>query len=112
MTAYSPAAVAMSLLSGLAGGQTGAAPGNNTVRISGRVTDQLGAPIPRALVKFKVAALDVTPVVVHTDQGGTFAFRAEPLRKYDLVVEMPGFKTIAKTIEIQSASSTKRIIGS
>lgn len=53
-------------------------------------------------MRFKVAALDVTPVVVHTDQDGTFALRVEPLRRYELTAEMPGFKTITKTIDVEA----------
>jgi hypothetical protein len=90
----------LAFLSGLANGQTGSSPGNSTVRILGRITDQTGAQISNATVKFKVAALDVTPIVVHTVQDGTFAFRTEPLRKYELAVEMAGFKTTIKTIDV------------
>jgi carboxypeptidase family protein/molybdopterin-dependent oxidoreductase-like protein protein len=64
--------------------------------------DETGARISNAIVKLKVAALDVTPVVVHTGQDGSFAFRAEPLRKYDLTIEMAGFQTTAKTIEVET----------
>lgn len=103
MTVCPPIALTISvLLSGLASGQTDIGPGIRTVHISGRVTDQSGARISNPNVKFKVATLDVTPVVVHADQDGTFAFRAEPLRRYELIAEMVGFSTTTKTIDVET----------
>jgi len=87
-------------LSGFAIAQTNISSAITSVRISGRILDQTGTLIPNALVKSKVAAFDVTPAVVHADQNGTFAVRVEPRRKYELTVEMAGFKTILKTVDI------------
>jgi hypothetical protein len=87
-------------LSGFAIAQTDMSPAITTVGVSGRIVDPTGTLVPNALVKSKAAAFDVTPAVVHSDQNGTFALRVEPRRKYELTVEMAGFKTIVKTIDI------------
>src|ERR1017187_9115559 len=94
--------------------------GRTDVRISGRIMDQTGAPIPDAAVRLKLAATtgsqrlageavcptsltSATPgttVLALASRDGTFSFPAESRQAYELNVESPGFATIVKTIHV------------
>lgn len=101
--------------------------GQTDVRISGRITDQTGAPIPGAAVRLKLAATagsqrlaseavcptsltSATPgttVLALASRNGTFSFPVEPRQTYELNVESPGFATIGKTIRVGAEKEFK-----
>jgi hypothetical protein len=96
----------------------GFASGQNNVRISGRVMDQPGAPIPGAAVRLRLAAhgaasqpscpTTATTVVVFAGQDGTFSFPAESPQTYELKVDPPpGFRPLVKTIEVGTGPEFK-----
>jgi hypothetical protein len=101
--------------------------GRTDVRISGRIMDQTGAPIPDAAVRLKLAATtgsqrlageavcptsltSATPgttVLALASRDGTFSFPAESRQAYELNVESPGFATIVKTIHVGAEKEFK-----
>ena len=117
------------LLSGFASAQADSHPAIGAVRISGRIMDQTGAPVPNAAVRLKLAAHSAAPqpgsagetacpttltsatpgivVLAFTGQDGTFSFPAESRQMYELSIESAGFGTIVKTIHVGTAQEFK-----
>lgn len=108
MTIWHCAAVGsvLVLVSGFASGQTDGRPVINAVRISGRTMDQTGAPIANATVSLK-AVFGETTAVTHTHDDGTFAFPNAQPKKYELSVEMAGFKRTVRMIDAASDQEFK-----
>lgn len=91
------AAAVVLLAAGFASGQTSSGPGTGAVRISGRIVDPMGSPVPDAKVSLRFTYAGPASAVVHAGKDGVFAFRGEPL-KCEITVEVPGFKTAVKTM--------------
>jgi len=66
-----------------------------TGSISGQVTDQVGAAIPKAAVTALHAGTGATRKVT-ADGEGLFVFTALPIGEYQLMAEHPGFKTAVR----------------
>ena len=86
---------------------SGAAVGQNPMQISGRLVDPTGAVIPRAAVRLRGAAPDETRFLVYTTQSGDFSIPAEPMKKYELIVEADGFATVTKAIQTGPGGEVK-----
>jgi len=91
------AAAVVLLLSGFANAQRSSGPGTGAARVSGRIVDPSGTPVPNAQVSLRFAPPGQTNAVARTGEDGTFTFRGEPL-KCEVTVESPGFKTAVKTV--------------
>jgi hypothetical protein len=61
----------------------------------GKVTDATGAVLPGARVTVTNAATNVTAWSGVTDAGGSYTAPAVPVGRYDVTVELQGFKTVA-----------------
>jgi hypothetical protein len=72
--------------------------------ITGTVIDQSGAVVPGATITVTNTAL-TTPFVAVSNAKGIFAFPSLPVGKYDLMVELSGFKTVErKAVEVDADS--------
>ena len=87
------------LVSGFAAGQTNTAT-LNAVRVSGRIVDASGAPIPNATVTLGSGPGE-TMMVVHTDSFGKFTLSVSLVSEYKLGVDAQGFVKQAKTINVE-----------
>jgi hypothetical protein len=74
----------------------------NSAAISGTVTDQTGAVIPKATVEIHnpISGYDRT---VTTDNGGNFSFANIPFNPYHLTVTLAGFNTYSQDVEVKSS---------
>jgi hypothetical protein len=87
------------LVSGFAAGQTNTAT-LSAVRVSGRIVDPSGAPIPNATVTLGSGPGE-TMAVVHTDATGKFTVSVSLVTEYKLGVDAQGFVKQAKTIDVE-----------
>jgi len=86
------------LLSGMAFGQVKSEEPVKTVRISGRVTDAVGAPVADAAVVLKLAGSHDTSDRTKTSEAGEYTFLVVPHRSYELHFEAPGFRRETKVV--------------
>ena len=86
------------LLSGTAFAQATSDEPVKTVRISGRVTDAVGAPVADAAVVLKLAGSHDTSDRTKTSEAGEYTFLVVPHRSYELHFEAPGFKRETKAV--------------
>jgi carboxypeptidase family protein len=77
----------------------------NSASISGTVTDQTGAVIPKATVEIHnpVSGYDRTAT---TDISGNFSFPNIPFNPYHLTVSLAGFNTYTQDVAVQSSVPT------
>jgi hypothetical protein len=87
------------LMCGIAAGQTNTAT-LSAVRVSGRIVDPSGAPIPNATVTLGSGPGE-TMAVVHTDSFGKFTLSVSLVKEYKLGVDAQGFVKQAKTIDVE-----------
>jgi hypothetical protein len=87
------------LISGFAAGQTKTAT-LSAVRVSGRIVDASGAPIPNATVTLGSGPGE-TMAVVHTDSAGKFTVSVSLVTEYKLGARAPGFNGNARTINVE-----------
>jgi hypothetical protein len=71
-------------------------------RISGRVLDKLGKPVPNAVVR---ADQFKSEPAAWTDVNGVFHFETATPRSLQLFVTAPGFGVLRKTVEAKAAGS-------
>jgi hypothetical protein len=64
--------------------------------LSGQVTDQSGAAVPKATVILNSTERHI-PQTVTTDADGRYSFPSNPPGTYDLTIDATGFKTYVKT---------------
>jgi hypothetical protein len=86
------------LLSGTAFGQAKSDEPVKTVRISGRVTETVGAPVADAAVVLKLAGSSDTTATAKTSETGEYTFLVLPHRSYELHFECPGFRREIKFV--------------
>ena len=86
------------LLPGVVTGQVKSDEPVKTVRISGRVTDAVGAPVADAAVVLKLAGSYDTSDRTKTSEAGEYTFLVVPHRSYELHFEAPGFKRETKAL--------------
>jgi len=87
------------LVSAFAVGQTNTTT-LSAVRVSGRIVDPSGAPIPNATVTLGSGPGE-TMAVVHTDSAGKFTLSVSLVKEYKLGVDAQGFLKQAKTINVE-----------
>src|SRR5262249_12692602 len=80
------------------------AQGNPTGTISGRITDQQGGVLPGVTVTATSPQLQRARTVV-TSENGDYILPLLPPGAYSLVVELSGFDTIARTVNVASAQT-------
>jgi len=71
--------------------------------LSGTVADPSGAVVPGATVTIVNTALGTTFTVV-TDEKGLYAFPSIPVGRYDLAVELSGFKSVKRSLAVDADS--------
>src|SRR5580698_10872949 len=77
----------------------------NSASISGTVTDQTGAVVPKATVEIHnpVSGYERTTT---TDTSGNFSFPNIPFNPYHLTVSLTGFNTYTQDVSVQSSVPT------
>lgn len=77
----------------------------NSASISGTVTDQTGAVVPKAAVEIRnpVSGYDRT---LTTDTSGNFSFSNVPFNPYHLTVTLQGFNTFVQDVDVSSSVPT------
>jgi len=86
------------LLPGVVIGQVKSDEPVQSVRISGRVTDAVGAPVADAAVVVKLAGTNDTTASAKTSVTGEYTFLVVPHRSYELHFERPGFRRETKVV--------------
>ncbi len=69
---------------------------NTTGALSGRVTDEVGTPLPGATIQIESAALIGGVKGIAADKDGLWRFREIPPGSYTITIAMPGYKTILR----------------
>jgi hypothetical protein len=86
-------AVIVVVLSGVVLGQNTTAKAATTIRITGRVNDATGLPLPRATVTVAFVGSEKPATTVLTDDHGDFVFPAVSSQPYEMRFEKQGFKS-------------------
>lgn len=84
--------IASVVLTGVVFGQTNTDDSAATVRMSGRVIDITGAPIPHVSVTLRIAGSAEAKVNTRTDENGRYSFGGILPNRYDLYFDWDGFK--------------------
>jgi hypothetical protein len=100
-------AITMAIFSRGAFGQVSPDPSTDAVRISGRVMDSRGAPIPHAAVKLRVMGVGDNPATTETDENGRFTFPAAVPQHHELFFEAQGFSRL--TVPVQTPNNSRDI---
>lgn len=95
--------VALAMASFAACGQT-PAPEARTVRISGRVVDEVGCPIPYEAVGLRLPQTFDSLARVPTDSEGRFTFPAVQPMKYELVVRLPYHRPVFEPLDARQGN--------
>jgi hypothetical protein len=91
----------IAVLTTLGLGQVSDTPSPTSVRITGRVTDQINAAIPNAVVTLKVPETNNIVAEVRADQDGHFSFHPVSPQEYEIRFESPGFEPLR--LQVNSA---------
>jgi hypothetical protein len=95
----------MAILSRGAFGQVSPDPSTHTVRISGRVMDSGGGPIPHATVNLRVTGVDESTATTETDENGSFTFPAAVPQHYELFFAAQGFSRLTFRVRAPNNST-------
>jgi outer membrane receptor protein involved in Fe transport len=76
----------------------------NAATVSGRVTDQQGAPVPGAQVSARQTDTNVTRETT-TDTDGRFRFAYLQVGPYEITVRLAGFKDATRTLTLTAGSA-------
>jgi len=100
--------VALAMASFAACGQT-PAPEARTVRISGRVVDEVGCPIPYEAVGLRLPQTFDSLARVPTDSEGRFTFPAVQPMKYELVVRLPYHRPVCEPLDARQGNDAPQV---